>query len=541
MDNSSDKDTLYDAMSYGSSGARDMNDMQNSNKRQRLTEDLNDTTTTATDFLNFNYDDFSMDPNAIPPSESNSSTSGTIPEEFFMFVTDNEQPVLDPLQTPPTVNTSSPPIQDPALQTITPTQVNTLQQQQQKHQLKKKNIAMNDPPNQAVHTIVVGGKPFRLSWESLKSDGPNNFFLEYFRRKKNKVMHVDRDPEIFEIIVRHLRGYYVRSNDDVQNQCLLIDATYYGLNRLKKMLQEYLYLNVGGRVFRLPWDLFQKDGTHNFFTGPLMHSFLSPHTSEENYPPIYIDRDPDIFADIVNHLRGYTIHIRDEMHRKNLLRDAQYYVFRQLGDKLLTAQQTVAGFGDGSNPEVLLLLQDIRVANLLPSKAMKLDKSISVNEVSKDWSLTQIHYKRIVEGPPHALLVQVSDLCMQIHKDKNTSEIKLKYEMNEADLKKMNSIATAVKATNGVNMEIYLDQYCAITIDDNQVQSLEYCLESDMIETNWEDCTKCGGDCQMSRLILQRAICGVHLLDNMITLCALRLEAISSRFRLNLKRQFLSG
>lgn len=269
-----------------------------------------------------------------------------------------------------------------------------------------------------------------------------------------------------------------------------------------------------------------------------MHSFLSPHTNEENSPPIYIDRDPDIFADIVNHLRGYTIHIRDEMHRKNLLRDAQYYVFRQLGDKLLTAQQTVAGFGDGSNPEVLLLLQDIRVANILPSKAMKLDKSLSMEE---DWSLTQIHYKRIVEGPPHALLVQVSDLCMQIHKDENTGEIKLKYEMNDADLKKMNSIANVVKATKGVNMEIYLDKYCAITIDDNQIQSLQMCLDNnDMIETNWKVCKKCG-DCQMSRLILQRAICGVHLIDNMITLCALRLEAISSRFRLNLKRQFLSG
>ncbi|CAO3633159.1 unnamed protein product [Mucor hiemalis] len=531
MDSSRDKDTFYDD-TFGSS-ENDMNSAQNSNKRQKVEQDLNDTATT--DFLNFNYDDFSMDPTTMPASGSNSSTTGTIPEEFFMFVTDNEQPAMDTLQTSPTVNTPSPPLQDT---TALQTRVNTLQQQQQKHQLKRKNIAMNDPPNQAVHTIVVGGKPFRLSWESLKSDGPNNFFLEYFRRKKTKVMHVDRDPEIFEVVVRHLRGYYVRSSDDVQNQCLLIDASYYGLNRLKKMLQEYLYLNVGGRVFRLPWDLFQKDGTHNFFTGPLMHSFLSPHTNEENSPPIYIDRDPDIFADIVNHLRGYTIHIRDEMHRKNLLRDAQYYVFRQLGDKLLTAQQTVAGFGDGSNPEVLLLLQDIRVANMLPSKAMKLDKSLSMEE---DWSLTQIHYKRIVEGPPHALLVQVSDLCMQIHKDENTGEIKLKYEMNDADLKKMNSIANVVKATKGVNMEIYLDKYCAITIDDNQIQSLQMCLDNnDMIETNWEVCKKCG-DCQMSRLILQRAICGVHLIDNMITLCALRLEAISSRFRLNLKRQFLSG
>jgi hypothetical protein len=277
-----------------------------------------------------------------------------------------------------------------------------------------------------------------------------------------------------------------------------------------------------------------------------MHTLLSPQIEEENSPPIYIDRDPDIFADIVNHLRGYTIHIRDDMHRKNLLRDAQYYVFRQLSDKLLTAQQTVSGFGEGNNPEVLLLLQDIRVVNMLPSKAMNLDKSYTIQEQDTVdlWGLTQIQYKRVVEGPPHALLVQVSDLCMQIHK--TNGDLKLTFEMNESDMKKMRNMAHMAKATNGVNMEISLDNYCAITIDDNQVKSLQYCLENDVIETHWEACTgekciNCNKHCQMSRLILQRAICGVHLIDNMITLCALRLEAISSRFRLNLNRQFLSG
>ncbi|KAI7893175.1 uncharacterized protein EV154DRAFT_502697 [Mucor mucedo] len=468
-----------------------------SHKRQKTNEQPA-TAMDANDFLNFDYE-FPM-VNGQGETTTAAGTGTRIPEDFFMFVTDNSPNAT-------IVNTPSP-----------------------------KAIKKMEPPNQAVYTIVVGGKPFRLSWESLKSDGPTNFFLEYFRKKKtSKVMHIDRDTDVFELIVRHLRGYYIRPIDDIQNQSLLYDANYFGLNRLKKMLQEYLFLNVGGRVFRLPWTLFQKDGTHNFFTGPLMHSLLSPHTEDGNSPPIYIDRDPDIFADIVNHLRGYTIHIRDEMHRKNLLKDAQYYVFRQLSDKLLTAQQTVAGFGDGSNPEVLLLLQDIRLVNMIRPDMSDNPSSSSAN----GWTATQVQYKRIVEGTPHALLVQVSDLCIQIHKSETIT--KLSYEMNPSDLKKMVSMAKAIKATGGMNMELFLDTYCAITIDDNQVKSIGYCLENDIIETQWEACTKCKQDCQMSKLILQRAICGVHLMDNMMTLCALRLEAISSRFRLNLKRQFLSG
>jgi hypothetical protein len=188
-----------------------------SNKRQRTSDEPLRSNNNPSDFLNFDYG-FPLDPTALPNQEN--TASGAIPEDFFMFVTDPSAPAA-----------SHPPA--PLM----------------KHQ---------DPPNQTVYTIVVGGKPFRLSWESLKSDGPNNFFLEYFRKKKTKTMYVDRDPDIFELIVKHLRGYYIRSTDDIHNQSLLYDATYFGLNRLKKVLQEYLYINVGGRVFRLPWDLFKK-------------------------------------------------------------------------------------------------------------------------------------------------------------------------------------------------------------------------------------------------------------------------------------------
>lgn len=180
------------------------------NKRQKSNEQQ---AVDANEFLNFDYE--------FPIANQETAR---IPKDFFMFVTDSENS---------TVVKTTPSPKAPQLKKI-------------------------EPPNEAVYTIVVGGKPFRLSWESLKSDGSTNFFLEYFRKKKTKVMHIDRDAEIFELIVRHLRGYYIRPIDDIQNQSLLFDANYFGLNRLKKMLQEYLYLNVGGRVFRLPWTLFQK-------------------------------------------------------------------------------------------------------------------------------------------------------------------------------------------------------------------------------------------------------------------------------------------
>lgn len=224
-----------------------------SNKRQKPNEQAGED---ANDFLNFDYEFPIVNQTEVCPESR-------IPEDFFMFVTDNANTTL--------ANTPSP-----------------------------KPLKKADPPNQAVYTIVVGGKPFRLSWESLKSDGPTNFFLEYFRKKKTKVMHIDRDADIFELIVRHLRGYYIRSVDDIQNQSLLFDANYFGLNRLKKILQEYLYLNVGGRVFRLPWTLFQK----GLLSVSPFHTALLTHV---------IRRVPQLFYGALNALAIISSHRRKQL------------------------------------------------------------------------------------------------------------------------------------------------------------------------------------------------------------------------------------
>ncbi|KAI8342476.1 hypothetical protein BC941DRAFT_412897 [Chlamydoabsidia padenii] len=523
-----------------------------------------------------------------------------IPDDFFQFVTDSLEttstnlptsttPILQPSSStqkeqqkqqksdtliPSPSNPLNPSFitqQQPSIPTTKapfnttinkPQQVNTSPNMSLVGRKRKTEATTNgEPANQSVYTVIVGGKTFRLSWESLKSDGPTNFFVNYFRRQSNtRVMYVDRDAGIFEMIVHHLRGYYVRPVDDTQNQDLLNDARYYGLQRLYKTLQEFLFVNVGGRVFRLSWDLLRKDGKNNFFTGPLMHSLFSPHGGREQGAPPYIDRDPDNFADIVNHLRGYTITIRDETHRKNLLKDAQYYVFRQLVEKLMTARKTVDGFGEEGSPEVLLLLQDVRIISILPTKRQLQKQQLQQEQEQNDnnnaatvsplsdttsfdqqnWNMTQLQYKR--EGVAHALLVQVADICIQVHYPQHQTNqhgsILLTMEMCEDNRTKLNFISQAIKASTGVqDKTLYLDDACAITVDDQHIGSLLELKDHHAMEV----CTKCvNKPCRMLKLILLRGICGIHLMDNnILTLCAVRLETISSRLQLNMKREFL--
>lgn len=264
-------------------------------------------------------------------------------------------------------------------------------------------------------------------------------------------------------------------------------------------------------------DAFSLDGgSRNFFTGPIQHQVFSPAKGVgAQSAPIYIDRDPDIFADIVNHLRGYTIHIRDEVHHKNLLKDAQYYALRNLREKLLTSQQTLDGFGDQRWREVLLLLQDVRLANVLPP----------IKE-----GIQRLCYKR--DDSPHALLVQLSEFVVQVHKDG-----KLTMDLGVKDKQKLQEISQAVSLEGIHEHRVILDEACAMTVDDRQVRHIR---ELDNWEENWETCQKCeGGECRVLKLSILKAIAGVQVQDSKLILCLVRFVAISSRFQLNMKREFL--
>jgi hypothetical protein len=107
-----------------------------------------------------------------------------------------------------------------------------------------------------IYTIVVSGKSFHLSWRSLTSDGPENYFTRYFEKSGSRTIHIDRNPDNFELVAKHLRGYPFVTRDEDEHHALISDANFYGLKNLVKILNSFVYLNVGGTIFRLKWDLF---------------------------------------------------------------------------------------------------------------------------------------------------------------------------------------------------------------------------------------------------------------------------------------------
>lgn len=125
--------------------------------------------------------------------------------------------------------------------------------QQQQHLQPQQQISLN-----TVFTILIGGRTFYVSWKSLSSDGPTNFFTRHVIKTKARLIYIDRNPDVFELILRHLRGYPVIAKDECVHQDLLNDAYYYGLKKLVKYLKQFVYVRVGNTTFRLKWSLFDK-------------------------------------------------------------------------------------------------------------------------------------------------------------------------------------------------------------------------------------------------------------------------------------------
>ncbi|RUO95902.1 hypothetical protein BC936DRAFT_142984, partial [Jimgerdemannia flammicorona] len=306
-------------------------------------------------------------------------------------------------------------------------------------------------------------------------------------------------------------------------QCenLIYDAHFYGLRRLKLLLRESRFINVGGRVFHLStellgkgWHLCTQFSNHllpntlhltptlhpdspNYFTGPLLH-LSHPEFIDREQPPTFISRDPDLFADIVQHLKGYTINIRDETHRNNLLKDSRFYALRQLHDKLLVSRKIVNGFGEvmSTRPEVLLWLKDVRIVSLVPPATVSstlVAPTVSSDTVDKP-SLstspattttppptdpyanehyakhTQVMYKK--EDKLHALLVQCVDSQLRCHYSATTATT-YTLEVPDTELRKLKDMANALKAPKGPDLRVHLDPACAISIDDVPVSAEE--------------------------------------------------------------------
>jgi hypothetical protein len=123
--------------------------------------------------------------------------------------------------------------------------------------------------------------------------------------------------------------------------------------------------------FRIPRDLFSDPGNSpNFFTLGFAAFFASPGgdlfpgLDREGLlrppsiaPPSVEGRSPEVFAQLLHLLRGYPVHIRNEEHRAELLRDCRYFNFKGVEQRLIP--HAIAFNLARGREEIVVRLRDI--------------------------------------------------------------------------------------------------------------------------------------------------------------------------------------
>jgi len=117
---------------------------------------------------------------------------------------------------------------------------------------------------------------------------------------------------------------------------------------ISQLYEESIFICIGHREFQIPRDIFSDPGNSpNFFSLGFGAFFsnptdLFPGLDREGLirppsilPPSVPHRSADTFAEILQLLKGYPVHIRNDAHRAELLRDCRYFNFKGLEQRLI--------------------------------------------------------------------------------------------------------------------------------------------------------------------------------------------------------------
>ncbi|KAF4152222.1 hypothetical protein CNMCM8927_006344 [Aspergillus lentulus] len=277
-------------------------------------------------------------------------------------------------------------------------------------------------PPEKVFSIQIGTELFRLSGASIASDAPSyfsQFFEEQLRQNGEnatiRTLYIDRDPETFREIARHLQGYHVEPKDESQFVKLFADAQFYTLPRLiSQLFESQIFIQIGERHFQISRDIFSGPGdSPNFFSlgfaiffanpseifpGLDRHGLLRPPAI---VPPRVTHRSGDVFAQLLHLLRGYPLQIKNEEHRAELLRDCRYFHLRGLEQKLIPHHISFNPIRQRS--EIVIRLDDVRPSGIRHARD---DNSRDTGSTTRD----RVTYARpFVDETPHDLILEIGD------------------------------------------------------------------------------------------------------------------------------------
>lgn len=186
---------------------------------------------------------------------------------------------------------------------------------------------------------------------------------------------------------------------------------------MSQLYEESIFISIGHRDFQIPRELFSDPGnTPNYFSLGFAVFFttppeLYPGLSREGLlrppsilPPSVPNRSADTFAELLHLLRGYPLHIKNDEHREELLRDCRYFHLKGLEQKLI--RHDISFNLSRHTEEITLRLQDLRQSGI----------SVAPPSEPANGLLGWAAYSRpFSDDKAYELVVEIGDECMRLH------------------------------------------------------------------------------------------------------------------------------
>ena len=181
---------------------------------------------------------------------------------------------------------------------------------------------------------------------------------------------------------------------------------------IAQLFESEIYIQIGERHFQIPKDIFSEPGNSpNFFSLGFAVFFSTPDEVFPGLdrrgllrppsitPPCVPGRSATVFAQLLHLLRGYPLHIENESHRAELLRDCRYFHLRALEQKLI-AHEISYNLGRQKS-EICLRLEDVKPSGVSFAK----DDTTAGNTATSGW----VYYARpFVDDTSYVMVMEIS-------------------------------------------------------------------------------------------------------------------------------------
>lgn len=187
---------------------------------------------------------------------------------------------------------------------------------------------------------------------------------------------------------------------------------------IDQLFEAEIFIQIGEKHFQIPKDIFSDPGNSpNFFSLGFAVFFSTPGEVFPGLdrrgllrppsitPPNVPGRSAETFAQLLHLLRGYPLHIQNEEHRAELLRDCRYFHLRGLEQKIIAHE--IAYNLERQKMEICVRIEDIKPSGI----SYKADEAENEQETSGGW----VRYARpFVDDTPYELIVEIGGESMNL-------------------------------------------------------------------------------------------------------------------------------